>query len=121
MEKTLAINHYINLKYEIDILNKSIKAYKVLGKTISEKKALKQKEKIENLLLEIEIILENLTGIDYKVFYLRKIEGLSQEEVAEKENVSVRTVQRSESRLRYRHYHQMITLTKLNTKKVGVE
>ena len=54
---------------------------------------------IEERIVRIGEALERLDGLDEKIYYCRKIEGLTQEQAAEKLYISTRHLQRIESKL----------------------
>lgn len=60
-----------------------------------EKKILKEKAEAKN---KIESRLENLTGLDYKVVYLRDIKGMKLEDIAEELGYSKRHIERISAR-----------------------
>jgi len=64
------------------------------------KRCQKELEELNNRIRDIWESIERLDGIDEKVYYLRKVERLTQERTAEKLNVSTVYVKKIEKRIK---------------------
>ncbi|MCT4597444.1 MAG: helix-turn-helix domain-containing protein [Vallitalea sp.] len=92
---------YEELKRQINIIQFFLDLYKKESHILKENILLHEK-KLEMLLLEKEKVdnqFSEIEGKEAKIYYYRKIKGLTQEQTAEKMDMSTRQIQRIEKKI----------------------
>lgn len=92
---------YEELKRQINIIQFFLDLYKKESCILNENILLHEK-KLEKLLLEKEKVdnqFSEIEGKEAKIYYYRKIKGLTQEQTAEKMDMSTRQIQRIEKKI----------------------